>query len=359
MRRRILLRPKLCAARAPESGFAYLLALFTVLIVAAGSLVVLANGKTERRRQKEADMIWRGEQYERAIKAYFRKTGHYPRTVEDLQKGLPDLHFLRYAAYKDPMNASDGAWRFIYINAAGQIIGSVKYATLQQMALLDQPGAPKPGTQPGLGVPASSLASSGSNSSDTQDPNATILPPVRPQDASGQNPPNPQGSPNPPNAQNPQNPAQSGFGPSPQPSPGQPGSLFGQLGGAAQAGAGGLSTSALLDMKPTGPVDGPVLGGFLTGVASKVDKKSLKIYKGGTKYKQWEFIWNPLEDQLRATQQALSGGGAATSGLGQAISSAFSTAFGNQTGGPGLTPPQNLPQPLPQQPIPQPQQLPQ
>jgi len=36
------------------------------------------------------------------------------------------------------MNKTDGTWRFIYVNAAGQIIGSIRYATLQQMVLIDQ-----------------------------------------------------------------------------------------------------------------------------------------------------------------------------------------------------------------------------
>ena len=57
--------------------------------------------------------------------------------------------------------------------------------------------------------------------------------------------------------------------------------------------------------QPTGPVDGPVLGAFLTGVASKVDEPSLRVYNGGTNYNQWEFIWNPIEDQARAVQQGL------------------------------------------------------
>jgi hypothetical protein len=61
----------------------------------------------------------------------------------------------------------------------------------------------------------------------------------------------------------------------------------------------------LAALKPTGPVDGPVLGGFLTGVASTVDKPSIRVYNGGKKYNQWEFIWNPVEDQAKAVQQGL------------------------------------------------------
>ena len=40
---------------------------------------------------------------------------------------------------------------------------------------------------------------------------------------------------------------------------------------------------------------GQVVGGFIVGVASKIDRSSLKVYKGGVTYKQWEFIYNPLE----------------------------------------------------------------
>lgn len=65
-------------------------------------------------------------------------------------------------------------------------------------------------------------------------------------------------------------------------------------------------------MQPTGPVDGPVIGAFLTGVGSTVDRTSIKTYNGATDYNQWEFIWNPIEDQARAVQQGL--------GVGQVIS---------------------------------------
>jgi hypothetical protein len=49
-----------------------------------------------------------------------------------------------------------------------------------------------------------------------------------------------------------------------------------------------------------------VLGAFITGVASKVDQPSIKVYNHGKKYIDWEFIWNPLEDQARAVQNGLS-----------------------------------------------------
>lgn len=242
-----------------ESGYAYLMALFMVLAVIIASQVALQNMATEGRRLREQEMIWRGEQCKQAIKLYYRKTGHYPQTLDELQKGLPELHFLRSAAYKDPLNRDDGSWRLIYVNASGQIIGSVRYATLQQMALLDLNGGKMPaqGALPGAAT-ASSMASAPGQSS--------------------------------------QNPQQAG-----------------------QSAAPGQAANPLALLKPTGPVDGPVLGAFLTGVASKQDRPSVRVYKGGKKYIEWEFIWNPIEDQARAVQQGLGPQGAQPGQPGQPI----------------------------------------
>ena len=145
-------RAHLCSPRrrrSRESGYAYLLALFMVLMVIVGSSVVLENAVTQGRRAREEEMMWRGQQYIRAIKRYYRKTGHYPQNLDDLEKGIGNVHFLR-GPYPDPMNKNEeGKWRFIYTNATGQIIGSTRYATMQQMAILDLNGGIIPGTQNG------------------------------------------------------------------------------------------------------------------------------------------------------------------------------------------------------------------
>src|SRR5579863_4894349 len=104
-----------------ESGYALLMVLFMVLLLLITSTAAVSDLRTERRRQREEEMVWRGNQYVRAIRLYYHKTGHYPQNLDDLEQGLPDLHFLRSAAYKDPLNSSDGEWRFIYVNGAGQI----------------------------------------------------------------------------------------------------------------------------------------------------------------------------------------------------------------------------------------------
>jgi hypothetical protein len=423
------------------------MALGMMLIVLALSLVVLQNYVTDGKRTQEEETIWRGQQYARAIRLYYHKMGHYPQTLDDLQKGGLQLHFLRQA-YKNPMNKTDGTWRFIYVNATGQITGSVRYATLQQMVLIDQyagliPGGASTTPMPGqIGVPAASLVSASAASSpqlqgvlsgilssvpsDTDTSNGSgngtsdsasngtgngtdssqLQSGTSPSGSTGQTPDQSNGQPPaivaptadqvtqflqngqlPPgitqdmvsaylqngqlpagitqaqvnqfiqnfqNPQSPQIPTQSSFGPT---SFGQSGpSSFGSS--STQPGQSSGGVNPLLLIKPTGPVDGPVLGGFLTGVACTADIKSIKVYRRGKKYKEWEFIWNPLEDALASAQQSL--GGAPQGVLpGQTSGIGFGTAGGgiggNSPGSFGNSP---MPptSPAPQQPPPPPPQ---
>jgi hypothetical protein len=251
------------------------------------------------------------------------------------------------------------------VNGAGQIIGSTRYASLQQMALMES-GQTLPGQQPAVpgqpGIPVSSLLNP-QNSTSAQSFGAGGN--TGPGGLSGQNPPSDQSGQNPQNPQNPP-PDQSGQNPqSPQIPPAQPGqplggtSTFGVSGqlGPTSGGPGTFGSPAAGLQKPTGPVDGPVLGAFLTGVASKVDKPSLKVYKGGKKYLDWEFIWNPIAEQAAAAQQALSGGGALPGLPGLPVAN----PFGGSTLGPapGTNPTSPNPSPTGPNPSPQPQQSPQ
>lgn len=325
--------------RSSQSGYAFLLALFLLLTMLASSFVVIQNGLTQSKRRREEEMIWRGNQYVRAIRLYFRKTGHYPQDLEALRKGLPQLHFLRQP-YKDPMNTTDGAWRFIYVNAAGQIIGSTRYASLQQMALMQNPSLMGQSQAfPQLGVSASSLANQ-SSAFGAQPGGLNSAPGGAPG-----------GQPNPP--QNPP-PDQSGQGATDQSGGGQSASgqspsgqgTAGQTAQQPQSSAFGSSGqlgNPILMQKPTGPVDGPVLGAFLTGVAGKVDAPTMKVFHGAKKYKEWEFIWNPLADQAAAMQQAV--GAIAQPGIGGALNPfGGANPFGTGMQQPGTNPPTNPPQ---------------
>jgi hypothetical protein len=344
-----------------ESGYAMLMALSMTMMILIASTAMIANLRIEGKRQREDEAIWRGNQYARAIRLYFHKTGHYPQTLEDLQKGLPQLHFLRQT-YKDPLNKTDGSWRFIYVNAAGQIIGSTKYTSLQQMALYDSGALQNglPGQQiPGLvGTPVSSLTNSSgfgdvtgsassisSNTAQTPtlaptDPNAPPQAPAQNPDQSGQNPPPGQAP-----AQAPGQPVTPG-----QPGPlGQPGTIGPGTGTQGLFGSlNGQPGNPADVQKPTGPVDGPVLGGFLTGVACKVDAPSQKVYHHGKKYIEWEFVWNPLEEAAANAQQALNPQGQQP-GIGQPIGPGGIGGIGSPTSNPFGQPSTGILQPQPQQ----------
>lgn len=44
--------------------------------------------------------------------------------------------------------------------------------------------------------------------------------------------------------------------------------------------------------------DGTVFGGNIIGVASKINRPSIKVYESGTNYREWEFIYNPAKNLL-------------------------------------------------------------
>jgi type II secretory pathway pseudopilin PulG len=72
-------------------------------------------------REKEEELLFRGEQYKQAIGRYYRKFGRYPTKIEELLE-TNKLAFLR-REYPDPMT-KDGKWRLIRIGPAGELIGS-------------------------------------------------------------------------------------------------------------------------------------------------------------------------------------------------------------------------------------------
>src|SRR5258708_32092890 len=114
------------ARRKGEQGYAILLVLFLATLMLIGAMAIAPNVLTEGRRQKEKEMIWRGNQYARGVKLYYRKTGKFPTSLDDLTKPkLGSLRFMRQP-YKDPMNAKDGERRLIYVGPTPQLCGSPK-----------------------------------------------------------------------------------------------------------------------------------------------------------------------------------------------------------------------------------------
>jgi hypothetical protein len=313
-----------------ESGYAMIVALIMVATFIIGSQVVLQHFATEGRRQREQRMIWCGEQYARAIKLFYRKAGRYPQSVDELKQGIPGVHFLRIEAYKNPMDPEEGTWRFISVNAAGQIIGSVRYATLQQMAYLElnnmQPGqagaggsssAGSSGASYSQGLQSFSQQTSGAASADDGcGPPFPGAPTAGGQNSAGQSSSGATSDNSSGSTAN--SSPQGGQNSSGTTSSGSPAAFSLSSNQTGQSSIGqplnGQPVNPYAGLQPTGPVDGPVIGAFITGVGGPTNEDVCSVArpKGARKYSQWEFIWNPVLDQARATQQGLSAAAAAT-----------------------------------------------
>lgn len=130
--------------RPAERGYALLMVVFlaALMLIAASSATLSVYQQGIRDREEE--MIWRGQQYARGVKLYFRKHGRFPPDLEALTKVENDIRFMRQA-YRDPMNTVDGSWRLIQVGPAGQLIGSLTQTGSVQFPPPQAPGeAPRP-----------------------------------------------------------------------------------------------------------------------------------------------------------------------------------------------------------------------
>src|SRR6266853_5942911 len=122
----IAMKNRVRTAAESQGGYAMLMVMFLATVLLLGAIAAAPYVRTERQREKEQEMIWRGKQYVRGVKLYYRKMGRFPTSIDDLTKPKTgSLRFMRQA-YKDPMNGEDGSWRLIYVGPAGQLIGSLK-----------------------------------------------------------------------------------------------------------------------------------------------------------------------------------------------------------------------------------------
>jgi hypothetical protein len=334
-----------------QRGYAILLVLFFVTLMLLATISVAPNVLTEGRREKEKEMIWRGKQYARGVKMYYRKTGKFPTSMDDLIKPkLGSLRFMRQA-YKDPMNAKDGDWRLIYVGPAGQLIGSLKPPQTIQMsgvggALGAVPGTPAAqlgaqsggqgfgqGFGQGLGQAVGQVFGNGANNNS----------------ASTTNGPGQQTTPAQPNSNGqPNNATNAGGNP--------PASTDATSMGVTAADSSGSPTTAgdaanealLASDSPT------VMGGNIIGVGSKINHSSILVYEKAKNYKQFEFIWDPAKDTITIGGAAgpqigtPAGQPGQSTPLGTSPMSNPGTQFGPGQPPPG--PPETVPTPPPSQP---------
>jgi hypothetical protein len=283
-----------------------LLVVFLTALLVVGTMSIGLRVLTDGKREREKEMIWRGQQYTRGVKLYYRKLGRFPNSLDDLTKPkIGNIRFMRQA-YKDPMNKEDGSWRLIYVGPAGNLIGSLNPSlnSVQMTGALGQPNAAVAGPNSiggqastiGFGSPSSTIGAPGTN------PGATA--------------------------------------------PGTAGSTPGTT--TTGTGAPGTDpTAAGTDPQAVPMGDTPtIMGGNIIGVGSKINQSSVIVFEKAHNYRLFEFIWDPSKDI---------GIGGAPAQIGTPAGTPGQTPIGTPPGSPAnplnppATPPTGVP-PNPSQP---------
>lgn len=104
-----------------ERGYALLVIMIMATLLLISLTVALPRIYTEGRREREEELIFRGNEYARAIALFYRQFRRYPASVKELSQ-TNGIRFLRHE-YPDPMTRK-GKWRFIHADARGGLLDS-------------------------------------------------------------------------------------------------------------------------------------------------------------------------------------------------------------------------------------------
>lgn len=93
------------ARHSKQQGYVLLTLLLMMAVMGIVAATMVTSLKFDIQRDREEEMIHRGVQYSRAIRAYYKKFGRYPATIENLEN-TNQMRFLR-KRYKDPLTGKD------------------------------------------------------------------------------------------------------------------------------------------------------------------------------------------------------------------------------------------------------------
>jgi type II secretory pathway pseudopilin PulG len=126
------IKPSVCPSRSrpttqpslwgPGCGYALLIVMMLATVLLISLSAALPNIYTAGMREREEELIFRGNQYARAIVLFRRQFRRYPTSVKELLQ-TSGIRFLR-REYTDPMSRK-GKWRFIHADASGMILDSL------------------------------------------------------------------------------------------------------------------------------------------------------------------------------------------------------------------------------------------
>jgi type II secretory pathway pseudopilin PulG len=117
--------PLACGSRPPsqgvkQRGFTYVGFLIFVAITGAGLAAFGEIASHATQREKEAELLFRGNQYQQAIASYYKKETRYPQSLEQLLEDkrypMPVRHLRK--RYPDPMTG-EANWALVEAPGGG------------------------------------------------------------------------------------------------------------------------------------------------------------------------------------------------------------------------------------------------
>jgi type II secretory pathway pseudopilin PulG len=319
-----------------EEGYILVAVMFMLALLIIALTVAAPRIAKSIQRERELETMHRGKQYARAVKLYYKQFNTFPPNVDALVK-TNEIRYLR-KKYIDPTTGKD-EWKTIpygqqktqTLGFFGQPIGGAPMAGAGLNGNNGLAGATPIGGSSVVGFIGSSSVSTpigGSTPTGSTDAGSGA----------------------------------SAAGTSTDPSNGSGSTNSSGTGGTASSTGTGISSST----STFGPQTGQTFGGMgIMGFSPTSPKQSILVYKKKNHYNEWEFLYDPVADQLMmmggntgAIGTPIGGangtspiGNGSTFGGGSGIGSGsgFGTSGGNNFGG-GTPPPPSTPPSTPQQP---------
>jgi type II secretory pathway pseudopilin PulG len=283
-----------------DEGYMLLGLIVAIALLLLALSVAATNEAFAIRREREVETARRADQYVRAIRLYYKKFGHYPGSMEQLENSN-NIRFLR-KKWEDPLSRTTD-WRMIVVGKNqttpkgffGEPLTGIGNTGLGALSGSQSAGVPGPGNPAGavpgpagtsLGSPISGGAAPGGLGAGFGSPTSGAAP------LGGAT-------------------ALAGAGVGASGAAGAAGAGPGTTGAAGAAtpgavsGAGGSSSNSPFGSSPGNGLGGTT--GAIMGVGTNATGNAILEINEQTTYQSWEFLYDPRVELLKQNQQLNSG----------------------------------------------------
>jgi type II secretory pathway pseudopilin PulG len=247
-----------------EEGYILVVAIFMLAIFTIALAVALPKISKEIQRDREIETMHRGKQYIRGIRMYYKKFNAYPTSVDALVKPTNNIRFMR-KKYADPTTGKED-WKPVLLgqNKAptvmgffGQAIGGVGGCPANPLGTTTSQGSLSSSSIGGTSSSSTIGGTSNSSTSSSTNCGPTGL------NTSSDTSTSPSGTPpTDPNADT-------------------------------------ASTTTNSTTGSTTGLSGPTFGGGpIMGFSPNSPKQSIMVYKKKNHYNEWEFVYDPVAEQM-------------------------------------------------------------